>query len=99
MPLNRETVEEKIMKEMSADMGIPYNKIRDVVINGQSGFTKHVIESGGYDSVRWPLFGIFKLKEKHLLVRDHMKGMSKMYQQMFRRGLGKGHIFDLKKKK
>jgi hypothetical protein len=99
MPLNRDTVEEKIMKEMSADMGIPYNTIRDVVVNGQSGFTKHTMASGGYDSVRWPLFGVFKLKEKHLLVKEHMKGMTTLYRKMFRKGLGQGRIFDLKKRK
>jgi hypothetical protein len=93
MPIIVETVEEEIMKEISADMDIPYNVVKDIVMNGQSGFTKHVIESGGYDSVRWPRFGTFKLKHKFMMIKKHLMGMSPLYQKLYRDMLKKGHIF------
>ena len=97
MPVIVDTVEEEIMKEISADTGIPYNVVKDIVINGQSGFTKHVIESGGYNSVRWPKLGTFKLKHKFMLVKKHMTKMAPIYKKMYRKSIKEGKIFDHKK--
>jgi len=91
------SVEEEIMKEMSADMDIPYNMIKDVVINGQSGFTKKVMEDGNYNSIRWPKFGVFKLKHKHMLIKKHMIGMNKIQQSLYRSKVINGKIFKDKK--
>ena len=98
MPLIVDPVEEEIMKEISVDLDIPYNTVRDVVINGQSGFTKHVIESDGYNSVRWPKFGIFKLKHKFMLVNKHMKGLNPFYRKIEKDRIKKGLVFERKKK-
>ncbi len=98
MPVIVDTVEEEIMKEISADTGIPYNMIKDIVINGQSAFTKHVIESGGYDSVRWPLLGTFKLKYKFMLVKKHINGMAPIYKKMYRNLIKAGKVFTNDKK-
>ncbi len=98
MPLIVDPVEEEIMKEISADLDIPYNIVRDVIINGQSGFTKHVIESGGYNSVRWPRFGVFKLKAKFMLVRKHMEGLKAIDRKIMKERIKKGLVFDRKKK-
>lgn len=98
MPIIVESVEEEIMKEISADMDIPYSVVRDVVINGQSGFTKHIMESDGYNSVRWPRFGIFKLKDKFMLVKKHMKGLGKVQRRIYRKKIKAGLVFDRKKK-
>ena len=97
MPATVETVEEEIMKGISADMDLPYSTVKDIIINGQSGFTKHVIESGGYNSVRWPLLGTFKLKHRFMLVKKHMSGMPKVYQKMYRKMIHDGKIFNFKK--
>jgi len=98
MPVIVDTVEEEIMKEISADTGISYNIIRDVVINGQSEFTKHVIESGEYDSVRWPHFGTFKLKYKFMLIKKHITGMAPIYRKIYRRLIKEGKVFNNSKK-
>ncbi len=98
MPVIVDTVEEEIMKEISADTGISYNVIKDVVINGQSEFTKHVIESGGYNSVRWPLLGTFKLKYKFMLIKKHMTGMAPIYKKMYRKLIKAGKVFNDHKK-
>ena len=97
MPAIHDTVEEEIMKEISADMDIPYNVVKDIVINGQSGFTKHIIESGGYNSVRWPKLGVFKLKYKYMLIKKHMRGMPPIFKKMYRKSLKEGRIFNRKK--
>jgi len=98
MPLIVDPVEEEIMKEISADLDIPYNIVRDVVINGQSGFTKHVIETDGYNSVRWPKFGIFKLKHKFMMVNKHMKGLNPLYRKIVKDRIKQGLVFERKKK-
>jgi hypothetical protein len=84
MPLIHETVEEELIKEVALEMDISYNLARDIIINGQSAFTKHIMESPNYDSVRWPKIGVFKLKEKHMMVKKHMKGMSEISRKIFR---------------
>ena len=84
MPLIHETVEDAILKEVAEELKIPYSFVRDIVLNGQSGFTKHIMESPNYDSVRWPKMGLFKLKEKHMLVKKHMKGMPAISRKIFR---------------
>lgn len=90
MPATSETVEEEIMKEISADTGIPYNVVKDIVINGQSAFTKHVIESGGYNSVRWPMLGMFKLKHKFMMIKKHMLGMPTIYRKLYQKRIKQG---------
>jgi len=98
MPLTVESVEEEIMKEISADMDIPYNVVKDVIVNGQSGFTKHIIESGGYNSVRWPRFGIFKLNTKFMLIKKHMQGLSTVHRKVYRKKIKSGLVFGWKDK-
>ena len=97
MPSIVKTVEEEIMKEISADTGIPYSMVKDIIINGQSGFTKHVIESGGYNSVRWPKFGTFKLKHRFMMVRKHIEGLNPVYKDLFKKAVKEGKVFDKKK--
>ena len=93
MPLTVDSVEEEIMKEISADMDIPYSIVKDVVVNGQTGFTKHVMESGGYGSVRWPRFGVFKLNTKYMLIKKHMQGLSPVARKFYRNKIKSGLVF------
>lgn len=86
------------MKEISADTGIPYSTVRDIIINGQSGFTKHTMESGGYNSVRWPKLGTFKMKHRYMLIRKHMEGMNPFYQDIYRKLVDSGKVFKFKGK-
>ena len=93
MPVIVDTIEDDIMKEISADMDVSFNLVKDVVVHGQSAFTKHVMESGGYDSVRWPRFGLFRLKHKFMFVKKHMKGMSPVYKKQYRKQIKEGRVF------
>lgn len=83
------TVEDEIMKEVALELNVPYNTVRDVVINGQAAFTKHIMESSNYDSVRWPRLGTFKLKTKHMMIKKHMMGMTKGTQKIYRKVISK----------
>jgi len=83
MPTAKKTIEADVMREISKEMDIPYSIVKDVVINGQSAFTKHVMENGGYGSVRWPGFGLFRLKHKFMLVNKHMKGLTPIVKKVF----------------
>lgn len=97
MPLIHETVEDEIMKEISAEMNIPYNSVRDIIVGGQSAFTKNIMESANYDSVRWPKLGVFKLKEKHMMVKKHMFGMPSISRKIFREVIKNNSPFKKKK--
>ena len=98
MPLIVDSVEEELMKEVAVELDLPYNVVKDIIINGQSGFTKHTMESGGYNSVRWPKFGTFKLKTKFMLVKKHMKGLSSVQRRIFKRKIKDGLVFTRDKK-
>ncbi len=99
MPLIVKSVDEDLIKEVSADTGMPYGVVKDIIINGQSAFTKHTIESGGYNSVRWPKLGTFKLKTKYMLVRRHLSGMSLIHRKIFKKKLTDGGVFTKKEHK
>ena len=72
------------MKQVAAELNIPYNVVKDVIINGQSAYTKHIIRTSNYGSVRWPYFGLFKLKTKQLLYAKHTKGMNHEAVKVYR---------------
>jgi len=84
------------MKEMSADLDIPYSMIRDVVINGQAQFTKHVMESGQFNGVRWPYFGAFKVKARNVQVKKYMQGLNEVQRSIMRVRIKEGHVFPRK---
>lgn len=93
MPIVVPSHEEQIMKEMSADMGIPYSQIRDIVIGGQSAFTAHVMRSNTFDGVRWPHFGVFSVKYKYLQNHKLIEGQLPMYQKLTRQRLQGRRMF------
>ena len=96
MPITVPSVEDLIMKEISADLDIPYSMVRDIVINGQAGFTKHVMESGQYNGVRWPYFGAFKVKAHHVQVKKYMQGSDRVHREIMRIRIAEGHVFPRK---
>ncbi len=98
MPITIQSIEEEIMKEMSADMNIPFNTIRDVVIGGQSAFTKHTMESGEFNNVRWPKFGIFKVKPRYVQIKHFMRGVKPEQRFIYRELIKRGTIFPRIKK-
>ncbi len=93
MPITLPSVEDDIMKEISADLNIPYNVVRDVVINGQSAFTKKVIESGTFHSVRWRFLGLFKVKPRNVQIKKFMRGVDPSQRFIYRKLIKQGKFF------
>ena len=93
MPSVVPTVEEEIIKEVAAEMDLSYKQARDIIINGQGAFTKHVMESGMYNSVRWPYLGTFRVKIKRMQIRKYMEGLLPIYRHIYRQQIKHGYIF------
>ena len=93
------TVEDEIIREIAEEKKLPYKHVRDIVFNGQSGFTRSVISSGSFNSVRWPGFGTFKVKPKYAMVSEHMKGLAPVFREIFKQRILNGSVFENKWKK
>ena len=81
------------MKEVSEELQIPYSLVRDVVIGGQSAFTKHAMECEEFNSVRWPNFGTFRVKARNVMIKKHMFGLSGVYRKLYRIQIKNGNVF------
>lgn len=93
MPSAVPTVEEELFKEVAAELDLSYKLVRDIVLNGQGLFTKHLMESDNYDAIRWPYMGKFKVKMRHMQVKHYMKGMQPMFRHIYRQQIREGYIF------
>lgn len=80
-----------IEKEVSEELGLPLHIVKKIVAT-QSEFTKNVIESGTFDSVRWGLLGVFKSKPKEVQIINHLKGMNEDQAREFRKAVRTGKI-------
>jgi hypothetical protein len=78
-----------VTKEVSTELGLPLETVK-AVVSSQSYFTKQVMESGTYDSVRWPYLGIFKSKPKEVQMISHLKGMTPEQQKEFKIAVRRG---------
>jgi len=79
-----ETINDRLYLEISRELDIPIETIKDVIINGQSKFTAHVMSNNTFDGIRWPYFGVFKAKHKLLQVYNYMKGLEPAQKQFFK---------------
>ncbi len=77
--------DEDVIKLIAAQMQLPVAMIYDVVMNGQAKFTAATMKSNNFEGVRWPAFGVFKIKPKSLIVSKFMKGLSPAWRKLFRR--------------
>lgn len=80
-----------ILKEVSQELGMDLKTVRDIV-NSQSEYTKHIMESESFDSVRWPYLGVFKSKPKEVQMINHLRGMSPEQQLEFKKAVRTGRI-------
>ncbi len=92
----KETVDQEIMAEVAKELGIPKSIIKDVIVDGQSAFTKHIIERGHFEGVRWPYLGSFQVKAKYASVKIHMKGMAPVFRAIFQQRILNGSVFEKK---
>lgn len=94
-----ETVDEIAMKVVAAKKGLPIQVVRDVVINGQSGYTASIIKNGTFAGVRWPFFGVFKVNPKSVSLMRYYKGLDANFKKMFMRKVRTVGIWPKKSKK
>lgn len=74
---------ERLMKEVAEELDIPFAAVKDVIVNGQSKFTAHIMKSNTFDSVRWPFLGKFTATIKTAQVLKHLKGLTKIQREFF----------------
>jgi len=81
--LKEKEVSEELMQELADEMELPLSVIKDVIVNGQSKYTAHIMKSNTFDGVRWPLLGKFTAKIKAAQVLRHLKGLNKIQKEFF----------------
>lgn len=87
----REVCNTVIIREVALELGLPIETVKQI-IGAQSEFTKKIIESNSFDSVRWPYLGVFKSKPKEVQMINHLKGLSPEQQKEFKMAVRTGKI-------
>lgn len=80
-----------ILKEVAVELGLKVEEVKSI-IDTQSEFTKEVMESNTYDSIRWPYLGVFRSKPKEIQILNHLKGLSKEQGEQFKKDIRTGKI-------
>ena len=80
-----------VMREVANELGLPLETVR-IIVNSQSQFTKEIMESNSFDSIRWPYMGVFKSKPKEVQIINHLKGLSPEQQREFKRRIRAGEL-------
>ncbi len=80
-----------VMKEVAAELGLPLETVKNIVAC-QSEYTKVVMESDSFDSIRWPYLGVFKSKPKEVQMINHLKGMDPIQAAEFKKLVRTGKI-------
>lgn len=81
--LKEREVSEKLMKEVAEELNLPLKSVKEVIVNGQSKFTAHIMKSNTFDGVRWPFLGKFTAKVKAAQVLKHLKGLNSIQREFF----------------
>ena len=80
-----------VLREVANELGLPIETVK-AIVNSQSYYTKQVMESNTFDSVRWPYLGVFKSKPKEVQMINHLKGLSPEQQKEFKRRVRAGEL-------
>jgi hypothetical protein len=78
-----QTMNDVLMQDIALEMGIPVATVKDVINNGLSRFTAHVMSNNEFNGVRWPYFGTFRAKHKSVQILSYMKGLNPVQKQFF----------------
>ena len=81
----KHSIEEEVMHQVADELNIPYHKVRDIIIGGQSKFTAHVMKSATFNGVRWPYLGSFVVKSRNVMIKRYKMGLQGMHKQLFER--------------
>lgn len=79
------------LKEVSLELGLPLETVK-AMVNTQSEYTKVVMESNSYDSIRWIYLGVFKSKPKEIQMINYLRGMTPFQQSEFKKAVRTGKI-------
>lgn len=77
--------------DVASDLGLP-KKVVEEMVNCQSEYTKVVMESNTFDSIRWPFLGIFKCKPKELQIIQYLQGLTPEQAADFKKSVRTGKI-------
>jgi uncharacterized protein (UPF0128 family) len=66
------TLEKEIGKEVSIDIGMPYEQV-DSIIKGATDYVRHVMENSGFETVMIPYFGKFTVNPYRLKYYNESK--------------------------
>ena len=80
-----------ILKEVANELGLPLETVKKMV-SAQSEYTKVVMSSSTFDSVRWPYLGVFKSKPKEIQMLNHLRGMTPQQASEFKKAVRTGKI-------
>lgn len=80
-----------ILREVAAELGLTIEQVR-AIVNSQSDYTKEVMESSTFDSVRWPYLGRFVSKPKEIVMINYIKGMTPDQAKEFKHAVRTGKI-------
>jgi len=88
----KETVNNELYKEVALELGISEKLVQDVINNGESKCTAHMMASNTFDGVRWPYMGVFKAKHKSVQILNYMKGLNSVQKEFFLSSLRSGRF-------
>lgn len=72
--------------EVAQELGLDI-KVVKAIVDSQSEYTKVVMESNSFDSVRWPYFGVFRSKPKEIQMLSYLRGMTPEQQKDFKKAV------------
>lgn len=80
-----------VIKEVANELGLSIEAVKRMV-NIQSEYTRFVMESNTFDSIRWPYLGVFKSKPKEVQMLSHLQGLTPQQQAEFKKKVRTGKI-------
>lgn len=83
---------EKAIQEVAEELGVD-RKLVAKIVDTQSQYTKKIMESGTFDSIRWPYFAVFKVNPKKIQIINHLKGLSPEQQKQFKKDIKDGKVY------
>lgn len=84
--MDRITCNEQVLNEVAKELGLDIKLVKSI-IDSQSEYTKNIMESNSFDSIRWPYFGVFKSKPKEVQMLSYLAGMTPEQQRDFKRAV------------
>jgi len=79
------------INETAKELGLSKKEVEEIV-NVQSSYLRHIMESGTFDSVRLPNLGVFKSKPLEVQMLEHLKGLTKEQADEFKKQVRTGKI-------